>query len=85
VVTSPCDTESEQRPRRSRRPDRRTPCPGRRIRGISPDSERADFRHKDAVSGMIASIQTFGSYANFHPHVHAIVTDGVVAQADAQR
>ncbi len=27
---------------------------------------------------MIASIQTFGSFANFHPHVHALITDGVV-------
>jgi hypothetical protein len=27
---------------------------------------------------MVCSIQTFGSYAaNFHPHVHALVTDGV--------
>jgi hypothetical protein len=30
-----------------------------------------------AVPGVVASIQTFGSYANFHPHVHAIVTEGV--------
>ena len=30
-----------------------------------------------AVPGMVASIQTFGSYANFHPHIHAIVTEGV--------
>jgi len=30
-----------------------------------------------AVPGMVASIQTFGSYANFHPHMHSIVTEGV--------
>ena len=29
---------------------------------------------------MIASIQTFGSYANFHPHVHTTVTEGVVTK-----
>jgi hypothetical protein len=34
----------------------------------------------DAVPGFVASIQTFGSYANFHPHVHAIVTAGVFAR-----
>ena len=27
--------------------------------------------------GTVASIQTFGSFAaNFHPHVHAIITEG---------
>ena len=30
-----------------------------------------------AVVGTVASIQTFGSFAaNFHPHVHALVTEG---------
>ena len=29
---------------------------------------------------MVASIQTFGSYANFHPHIHALVTEGVFAR-----
>jgi len=32
-----------------------------------------------AVPGVVASIQTFGSYANFHPHIHALVTEGVFA------
>ena len=47
------------------------------------------FRHptevapKDAVPGVVASIQTFGSYANFHPHVHALVTEGVFARDGA--
>jgi hypothetical protein len=31
----------------------------------------------DVVPGMISGIQTFGALAHFHPHVHAIVTDGV--------
>jgi hypothetical protein len=34
---------------------------------------------RTAVPGMVASIQTFGSYANFHPHIHAIVAEGVFA------
>ncbi len=25
---------------------------------------------------MVASIQTFGSFANLNPHIHALVTDG---------
>jgi hypothetical protein len=32
-----------------------------------------------AVPGVVASIQTFGSFANFHPHIHALVTEGVFA------
>ena len=32
---------------------------------------------RDAVPGFVARVQTFGSYANFHPHVHAVVTEGV--------
>jgi len=36
------------------------------------------FGERGAVPGMVASIQTFGSYANFHPHIHALVTNGVV-------
>ena len=38
-------------------------------------SEAVDDRH--ACVGTVASIQTFGSYAaNFHPHVHALITEG---------
>jgi hypothetical protein len=36
------------------------------------------FEDARAVPGMVASIQTFGSFANFHPHIHALVTNGVV-------
>ena len=32
---------------------------------------------RDAVPGFVSSIQTFGSYANFHPHVHALMTEAV--------
>jgi len=35
---------------------------------------------KDAVPGVVASIQTFGSYANFHPHLHVIVTEGLFSR-----
>jgi hypothetical protein len=38
---------------------------------------RAILDRHDATPGLVVSIQTFGSYAaNFHPHVHALVTDG---------
>jgi hypothetical protein len=33
----------------------------------------------DAVPGMVAAVQTFGELAHWHPHVHAIVTDGAFA------
>ena len=38
------------------------------------------FEDAGAVPGMVASIQTFGSYANFHPHIHALVTNGVMTR-----
>jgi len=31
----------------------------------------------DVIPGMIATVQTFGELAHWHPHVHSIVTDGV--------
>jgi hypothetical protein len=31
-----------------------------------------------AVPGVVISIQTFGSFANFHPHLHALATDGAI-------
>ena len=33
---------------------------------------------RDALPGMAASIQTFGSFGNWNPHVHALVTDGLI-------
>jgi hypothetical protein len=36
------------------------------------------FEDARAVPGMVASIQTFGSFANFHPHIHTLVSNGVV-------
>ncbi len=41
---------------------------------------RAYLEDRRRSLGTIAALQTFGSYAaNFHPHVHAIVTDGAFA------
>ena len=40
------------------------------------DFMRATLREPDAVPGVIAFIQTFGSLANWHPHLHCLVTDG---------
>jgi hypothetical protein len=38
---------------------------------------RAVLHRADVVPGMIASIQTFGQILHFHPHLHALITDGV--------
>jgi hypothetical protein len=35
---------------------------------------------RGALPGMIAGIQTFGELLHFHPHIHALVTDGVYHQ-----
>ena len=37
---------------------------------------RATFREPDVVPGVVASIQTFGTLVNWHPHLHLVVTDG---------
>ena len=40
-------------------------------------SFRAVLERQDVLPGCVASLQTFGSYAaNFHPHVHALITEG---------
>ena len=39
----------------------------------------AEGARQHAVPGVVASIQTFGAFANFHPHIHALVTEGVFA------
>ena len=58
----------------------------RRLLGILPRCAaqaitrcwRAALDRKDGVPGIVASIQTFGSQANWHPHVHALVTEGLL-------
>ena len=38
---------------------------------------RAASGRPDAVPGMIGAIQTFGQLIHFHPHIHALVSEGV--------
>ena len=38
---------------------------------------RAACKGPSAVPGIIIAIQTYGDLVNFHPHLHALVTDGV--------
>ena len=38
----------------------------------------AGLQDRRAVPGMVVSIQTYGDLANFQPHLHALVTAGVV-------
>ena len=40
------------------------------------DFLRATLRDPEVVPGVVASIQTFGSLVNWHPHLHHLVTDG---------
>ena len=37
---------------------------------------RATVDEKDLSVGLVSSIQTHGSLANWHPHLHLLVTDG---------
>ncbi|MDF1555458.1 MAG: transposase [Deferrisomatales bacterium] len=41
------------------------------------------LRVPDGVIGMVAVILTFGDYARFHPHLHAIVADGLFRPSGA--
>jgi hypothetical protein len=34
------------------------------------------LKNKDAFPGVVMSIQTFGDLVNFHPHLHAVATEG---------
>ncbi len=38
--------------------------------------QRAVLDRRDVTPGMIAAIHTFGQLLHFHPHLHALVTDG---------
>jgi hypothetical protein len=40
------------------------------------DVYRRTLGRDDVLPGMIAGIQTFGELVHFHPHIHALVTDG---------
>ncbi|MDA7903326.1 transposase [Mariniblastus sp.] len=37
---------------------------------------RQELKRGELIPGMVAGIQTFGELVHFHPHIHAIVTDG---------
>ena len=37
---------------------------------------QAALGERDAVAGVIACVQTFGSLAHVHPHLHVLLTDG---------
>lgn len=41
---------------------------------------QAVLGREDAVPGMVAAVQTFGELAHWHPHVHAIASDGVFTE-----
>ena len=41
------------------------------------DFLRTTMREPDGVPGVVSSIQTFGTLANWHPHLHLLVTDGL--------
>jgi hypothetical protein len=49
----------------------------RAVRDVLVAVLRAAAGEPDGVPGIVASLQTFGSYANFHPHLHVLVTEGV--------
>lgn len=38
---------------------------------------RAASGRPDGVPGIVGAIQTFGQLIHFHPHIHALVTEGV--------
>ena len=40
---------------------------------------RAASGRPDAVPGMVGAIQTFGQLIHWHPHIHALVTEGVTS------
>ncbi len=43
------------------------------------EAYRHVLRRDDVVPGMIGGIQTFGELVHFHPHIHAIATNGAFA------
>ncbi len=40
------------------------------------DYVQAGLGEPDAVPGLIVCVQTFGSVAHLHPHLHVLLTDG---------
>ena len=52
-------------------------CAGRPGRWCGRWSHFSVADHADAVPGMVGAIQTFGQLIHGHPHIHALVTEGV--------
>lgn len=42
---------------------------------------RVSMGKKHGIPGIIIAIQTFGDYARFHPHLHALVADGLFLES----
>ena len=49
----------------------------------SPAPWRRGCKVPRSAQRLVASIQTFGSYGNRHPHVHALITDGLIERGGA--
>jgi len=43
----------------------------------------AALNQPDAAPGVVLTLHTFGDYLNFHPHIHAIATDGLFDRGGA--
>ena len=39
------------------------------------------LRKKAGIPGVVVAIQSFGDYARFHPHLHALVADGLFLES----
>ncbi len=42
---------------------------------------RLTLGKKSGISGIVVAIQTFGDYARWHPHLHALVADGLFLES----
>ncbi len=44
---------------------------------------RTTLNRTDGAPGVVLTLHTFGDYLNFHPHIHAIATDGLFGRTGA--
>jgi hypothetical protein len=42
---------------------------------------KVTLNKKTGIPGIVVAIQTFGDYARFHPHLHALVADGLYLES----
>lgn len=40
------------------------------------------LRKKAGIPGIVVAIQSFGDYARWHPHLHALVADGLFSEVE---